>query len=71
MSNELLDVVRQLATDEDFRASFLADPKKHLADLGLSAETVKSLAPALMAAVAAGGVILPGIDQAGILVGWK
>lgn len=71
MSSELLDVASRLVTDEEFRASFLADPKKHLADLGLSAETAKSLVPALMAAVVASGVILPGIDQAGIMMGWK
>ena len=62
MSKELLQVVQQLATDEEFRAEFMADPRKRLSELGVSAEMVERLVPALVAALAAGPVVLNKID---------
>ena len=62
MSKELFQVVQQLATDEEFRAEFMADPRKRLSELGVSAEMVERLAPTLMAALAAGPVVLSKID---------
>ena len=62
MSKELFQVVQQLATDDEFRAKFMADPRKRLSELGVSAELVERLVPTLMAALAAGPVVLSKID---------
>ncbi len=57
MSKGFIDVVKQLATDEDFRARFLADPRKHLLEMGFPLEMVERAVPALMAAIVAGGIV--------------
>ena len=74
MSEELLEVVRRVATDEEYRAEFMADPKTHLTELGVPAKMVERIVPTLMAAIAAGPIILnspgPGVLSPGG-VGWR
>jgi len=62
MSKELLEIVQRVASEEEHRAEFMADPRKYLSDLGVSAEMVERLVPALVAALAAGPVVLNKID---------
>ena len=71
MSKELMDVVRRLATDEEFRAEFMDDPRKCLSDLGVSRDMVEKLVPALMAAIATGGIILSDVQPLSPQVGWR
>jgi hypothetical protein len=71
MSKEFMEVVRRLATDEEFRAEFMGDPRKCLSDLGVSSEMVEKVVPALMAAVAAGGIILQDVEPLSTQVGWR
>ena len=62
MSKELFKIVQRVATEEEYRAEFMADPRKCLSGLGVSAEMVERLVPALVAALAAGPVVLNKID---------
>jgi len=62
MSKELFKIVQRVATEEEYRAEFMADPRKSLSELGVSAEMVERLVPALVAALAAGPVVLNKID---------
>jgi len=71
MSKEMFEVVQRLATDEEYRAEFIADPRKRLTDLGISAEMVERLVPALLAALAAGPVVLNQIEPLSPMVGWR
>ena len=71
MSKEFMDVVRRLATDEEFRAEFMDDPRKCLSDLGVSRDMVEKLVPALMAAIATGGIILSDVQPLSPQVGWR
>ena len=74
MSKKLFQVVQQLATDEEFRAEFMADPRKRLSEMGVSAEMVERLVPTLMAALAAGPVVLNKIDPdliVGPMLSWR
>jgi hypothetical protein len=70
MSNELVKVVQRLNTDKAFRAEFLADPKKHLAELGWSAKAMEQLLPALIGAIASGAIILNDPIPKGMPVAW-
>ena len=71
MPKEFIDVVRRLATDEEFRAEFMDDPRKCLSDLGVSRDMVEKLVPALMAAIATGGIILSNVKPPSPEVGWR
>jgi len=71
VSKEFMDVVRRLATDEEFRAEFTDDPRKCLSDLGVSRDMVEKLVPALMAAIATGGIILSDVQPLSPQVGWR
>jgi hypothetical protein len=71
MSKEFIEVARRLATDEEFRAEFMGDPRKCLSDLGVSSEMVEKVVPALMAAVATGGIILQDVEPLSTQVGWR
>jgi hypothetical protein len=71
VSKELKEVVRRLATDEEFRAEFMGNPRKCLSDLGVSGEMVEKVVPALMAAVAAGGIILQDVEPLSNQLGWR
>jgi hypothetical protein len=71
VSKEFMDVVRRLATDEEFRAEFMDDPRKCLSDLGVSRDMVEKLVPALMAAIATGGIILSDVQPLSPQVGWR
>ena len=71
MSKEFVEVVRRLATDEEFRAEFMDDPRKCLSDLGVSRDMVEKLVPALMAAIATGGIILSDVQPLSPQVGWR
>ena len=74
MSKELLEVVQRVATDEEYRAEFMADPKTRLSELGVPAEVVERIVPTLLAALAAGPIVLseigPNTIDAGLL-GWR
>ena len=74
MSKELLEVVQRLATDEEYRAEFMADPKTRLSELGVPPKLVERVVPTLLAAIAAGPIILDKIDPNSALspgVGWR
>jgi hypothetical protein len=71
VSKEFIEVVRRLATDEEFRAEFMGDPRKCLSDLGVSSEMVEKVVPALMAAVATGGIILQDVEPLSTQLGWR
>ena len=71
MSKEFTEVVRRLATDEEFRAEFMGNPRKCLSDLGVSTEMVEKLVPALMAAIATGGIILGDVQPLSPQLGWR
>jgi hypothetical protein len=71
VSKEFVEAVKQLVTDEELRADFLENPRKSLADLGVPNQMVERLVPALMAAIAAGGVILQDIEPLYDQVGWR
>jgi hypothetical protein len=71
VSKEFMDVVRRLATDEEFRAEFMDDPRKCLSDLGVSRDMVEKLVPALMAAIATGAIILNDVQPLSPQVGWR
>jgi hypothetical protein len=68
---EFVDVARRLATDEEFRAEFMGDPRKSLSDLGVSGEMVEKLVPVVMAAIAMGGIILSDVQPLSPGIGWR
>lgn len=70
MSKELFDVAQKLTTDHAYRAEFMANPRQHLADLGLSTQTIERLIPQIMAALVAGKILLDGPVPENIVVGW-
>ena len=74
MSKELLEIVERVATDEEYRAEFMADPKTRLSELGVPAKMVERIVPAMMAAIAAGPIVLSEIGPNLIdspMVGWR
>jgi hypothetical protein len=71
VSKELLEVAKLLATDEDYRADFMNNPRKSLSDLGFSGDMVERLVPALMAVITAGGIFLHEVEPLSIPVGWR
>jgi hypothetical protein len=74
MSKELLEVVQRVTTDAEYRAEFMADPKTRLSELGVPANLVERIVPTLLAAVAAGSIVLTEIDPEVILspaLGWR
>ena len=74
MSKELFEVVQRVATDEEYRAEVMANPKAHLSELGVPTEAVERILPTLLAALAAGPIVLNEIDPDAILspmVGWR
>ena len=74
MSKELFEVVQRVATDEEYRAEFMADPKTRLSELGVPAEVVERILPTLLAALAAGPIVLSEIGPNLIdspMVGWR
>ena len=74
MSKELLEVVQRVATDEEYRAEFMADPRARLSELGVPAKMVERIVPTLLAVLAAGPVVLDKIDPdliASPMIGWR
>ena len=74
MSKELLEVVQRVATDEEYRAEFMADPRARLSELGVPAKTAERIVPTLLAVLAAGPVVLNKIDPdliASPMIGWR
>ena len=74
MSKELLEVVQRVTTDEEYRSEFMADPRTRLSELGVPAKLVERIVPTLLAAVAAGSIVLTEIDPEVILspaLGWR
>jgi hypothetical protein len=73
MQEGILEVMHQLATDEDFRQQLMVNPRETLAERGLSPEvydTLVRLVPVLVS-VAAAGIVLDGEPlRSGPLVGW-
>lgn len=74
MPEGVLEVVHQLATDEDFRQQLMINPKETLAQRGLSPDvydTLVRLVPVLIS-VAGAGIIFDGglIGPDGADVGW-
>lgn len=59
---ELFETARRLATDETFRAEFLAAPRKYLSDLGVSPEVVEKMVPAVLTILTTGSVLLNELD---------
>lgn len=71
MRKDLLEFVQKLVKDEDFRAEFMAEPRKHLAGLGISAEMMERLIPVLLTALTAGFVLLDEVEPLPGVVGWR
>ena len=74
MPEGILEVMHQLATDEDFRQQLMINPKDTLAQRGLSPDvydTLVRLVPVLIS-VAGAGIIFDGglIGPDGADVGW-
>lgn len=74
MPEGILEVMHQLATDEDFRQQLMINPKETLAQRGLSPDvydTLVRLVPVLIS-VAGAGIIFDGglIGPDGADVGW-
>ena len=74
MSKELLEAVKRLASDEEYRAGFMTDPRTRLSELGVPAEVVDRIVPTLLAALAAGPIVLNELGPNGIdseFLGWR
>lgn len=69
---QLFKAVHRLTTDETFRTDFLAAPKEHLAELGVSPKAVEMMVPAFLTILTTGGVLLSELDPAiEPPVGWR
>jgi hypothetical protein len=73
MPEGILEVMHQLATDEDFRQQLMINPKETLAQRGLSPDvydTLVRLVPVLVSVAAAGIVLDSEPLRSGPMVGW-
>ena len=74
MTEGILEIVHQIATDEEFRQQLMTSPREALAQRGLSPDvydTLVRLAPVLLS-VAGAGILLEGgpIGTESTPVGW-
>ena len=73
MTDGVLEVVHQIATDESFRQQLMISPREALAQRGLSPDvydTLVRLVPTLMSVAGAGIILDVGVILDGPSVGW-